>query len=465
MSYTKGRLAFCISNNHHMTPTSFEWKFHQMLKPADTLRVHGGCSVKSSSINEALKNAMKAGAEWMFLMDVDQTFPSFTIPRLLETARKHEAKIVSVIYHLGTPPHSPVAGWSKKNEEGTWEPVNAENNDWREQYAFPDSGVVDVDWVGSGGLLIHRDVLEKMRPGWADEDPVVVDGKESEPETDWFRDTWVTGHHIRTLGHDVNFCTEAKELGYKVLVDTAVQSAHGKMTYFDTTYAKAYNSQHMGQAKEEILHKEALTKDYWDVVHLEERLKGLDFRARTLAKTYEEISSIVPEGALVADVGCGRGTLMKVLQDQKNATCVGYDISEEAIKDVRRGKFEGHVMDFRLFNTPDFSLNGESEKFDVVVASHIIEHIEGDSKFVKNLIAMTKKGGKVIIATPHLKEIQQCVEHVRGYDDTEMLEFMKEHFDDVEIRKTHRDFIAIGVVAAPLELATAKKPVELSVKS
>lgn len=433
MDNFKSRIAFCYSNNHHMVPTQFWKSFGEMIKPSGYLKSHGACSVKESSINESIYNALEKKPEWIFNMDVDQLFPVHTIVRLLDTAEKHDAKIVSVLYHRGLSPYSPVAGWSKKNEEtGEVDPVNALGNDWRKQYAFPDTGVVEVDWVGAGGLLIHSDVFKKLKG----------------PR--WFRDEYKEDSYVRSLGHDITFCNRAREAGFKIYVDTAVQSAHGKFTYYDTTFAKTYNRVHFDRERERILHETTLTKDYWDTIHHTENVQNLNWRSNMLKDTYSQIAGMIPEGSVIADVGCGRGDLMKRLRDEKKVICTGYDFSDSAIKEVKQNGFEANVMDVRTF-----SLNGEKKKFDVVVGSHILEHIQDDHAFVELLKGMAKPDGRVILATPHVPEIQNISEHCRSYDQNELIEFMKSHFDEIELHKNNRDLVAVGVLNTTAKLTVA----------
>ena len=149
-SVKPGSLALCVNNNHCMMPDAFFWTYIRMLKPAGAFTIKGDSSVKAASITSAIYQAMNLGAEWMFLMDVDQTFQGNTIPKLLETAEKHNAKIVSVLYHLGRAPFGPIAGWVKKvGEKEIF--VNSMGVPWKMGYAPLGNGVVEVDWVGAGG--------------------------------------------------------------------------------------------------------------------------------------------------------------------------------------------------------------------------------------------------------------------------------------------------------------------------
>src|SRR3990167_4711866 len=249
-----GRLAFCILNNHCMMPTDFFWSYNRMFKPNGSFAVQGDASIKCSMYNEAIYKALNIGAEWLFFMDVDQIFPVNTIPRLFDTAEKYNAKVISVLYHLGRAPFGPVAGWFKDVCEQTVY-VNSRGCAWRSDYAPLGEGVVEVDWAGSGGLLVHKDVIADI--GW----PAFVD-------------TWSPGKGIRDCGHDINFCVRAKEKGHKIYVDTSVASDHGKFTYFGDSYAKAFDEGKMVERMEGVLKRQALEAPYWDLLWQSEAIKG-----------------------------------------------------------------------------------------------------------------------------------------------------------------------------------------------
>ncbi|HTG45209.1 MAG TPA: methionine biosynthesis protein MetW, partial [Verrucomicrobiae bacterium] len=334
-----GLLVFVISNNHHMLPDPFFWSYLKMRKPNGSLAVKGDSSLKAASINEGIHKALLFGAEWLFLMDVDQVFPPLTIPRLLESAKKYDAKIISVLYHIARAPYAPVAGWVKKvgNEDGY---VNSKDQPWRDYYAPLGKGVVEVDWAGSGGLLIHRDVLAKV--AWPP-----------------FMDEWEPHKGFRKTGHDIAFCRRAKAEGFKIYVDTAVCTPHGRFQYFGQEWAQAFHDSDMVGHMDGVLHRQALEADYWDTVWQGELLKGYE-RDQQYAETFQQIVDMVPEGAAVADVGCGAGVLMEKLKASKGAQCTGYDFSEQAISIIAKKGFEGRVADIRNFHA-----NGDTGKYDV----------------------------------------------------------------------------------------------------
>lgn len=421
----KGLLVFCVNNNHCMMPSEFFWTYLRMMKPNGSFGVQGSASIKASSINDGIYQALRLGAEWMFLMDVDQLFPVNTIPKLLESCEKNDAKIMSVQYHIGKPPYAHVAGWLKeKKYKGQKEYVfcNSKGNPWKGQYAPLGEGVVKVDWVGAGGLLIHKDVIDAV--GWPP-----------------FEDVWRQGSGIRWMGHDVNFCLRAKEKGFQTYVDTDVISQHGKWIYSDELTADAFHESGMWDKMGEVLQRQTMEAGYWDTVWQTEHLKNQTRDENCAYKeTFENVRDIVVAGDLVADVGCGAGFLMDYLHREKECICTGYDFSPEAIEIIKKKGHEGVVADLR-----GFSPNGDAGIYDTVVSTHTIEHIKDDRKFMETMKALCKPGGKIVVVTPWVEEIQGHWEHVRGYSDLDMDKLMSEHFKDFKVTKNNRDYVAVGV--------------------
>jgi|GEM_PF-5790196 len=424
MNMLKGRLGFVNVNNHCMEPRYFLWSYLRMMKPADSFMVPGDTSVKASSYNDGIYKALNLGAEWLFLMDVDQQFPPMTIPLMAETVEKYGAKIVSGLYQTKVAPWAPVAGWAK-DFNGKVLGVNVHGRPWKSEFSElnakdPSNPIVEVDWVGSGCLLIHKSVIEAIE--WPP-----------------FEDIWEKGRGVRSEGHDINFCLRAKDKGFKTYVDTRIISAHGGFYYFDHLFAKAAHECGLLQHMTGIAQNQTLEKDYWDTIWSEEFLKNAS-REGHYPETLRDIAAEIPEKAKVADIGSGPGVLLKKLREAKSIEGTGYDFSAKAVEILKTQGFDGKVADIRTY-----AVNGDSQTFDVVVSAHTIEHLRDDAKLISLMKSLCKPGGKVVIATPWREEIQGHFEHVRGYSDADMDALMKAHFTSYEVRKNNRDYVAVGI--------------------
>jgi ubiquinone/menaquinone biosynthesis C-methylase UbiE len=119
----------------------------------------------------------------------------------------------------------------------------------------------------------------------------------------------------------------------------------------------------------------------------------------------------------ILDVGCGPGYPMKLIKMTLNLDrVVGVDLFKKYIKQAKKEKIHDEyvIADIR-------EMRFEPKSFDVVLASHVIEHLpEKDAlKFIKDLERIAKK--QVIIATP-------IGEHYHPAVDNNKLQLHLSHF-------------------------------------
>jgi SAM-dependent methyltransferase len=104
-----------------------------------------------------------------------------------------------------------------------------------------------------------------------------------------------------------------------------------------------------------------------------------------------------PPGTLL-DVGCGDGTLLKTMAD-RGWKVTGVDFDTAAVEGIhRRLGLEAHVGTVQ-------SIAATGRKFDVVTASHVIEHISDPVKFLAGCAQLLNPGGRVIIRAPNAASI------------------------------------------------------------
>jgi len=80
---------------------------------------------------------------------------------------------------------------------------------------LPENQLVPVSATGTGFLLIHRSVLEKIRE---------TGNNVSAP---WFQEMAV-GEPMALMGEDMTFCLRAGALGFPTYVHTGIQVGHMK---------------------------------------------------------------------------------------------------------------------------------------------------------------------------------------------------------------------------------------------
>jgi SAM-dependent methyltransferase len=88
--------------------------------------------------------------------------------------------------------------------------------------------------------------------------------------------------------------------------------------------------------------------------------------------------------------------------------------------------------EFRKLNVPDFSIFGDAV-FDTIISFQVIEHIENDVLFIKEIRRMLKPGGRFIVTTPNRRmSLTRNPWHVREYTCTELRQLLESMFTDVK---------------------------------
>lgn len=167
--------------------------------------------------NSICMRALECGADYVFFLDSDVICPADTIFKLM----KHDLPIVSGIYCRR---NNPVAV-----------PVMMRENKWVTE--FPKDSLIEVDLVGTGCLLIRRDVLEKYQP---------LDTKRGKHWFDWRSDCQGILAPGECLSEDFVFCLGARKQGWKIVVDTSIQCRH--IGYSEVTYGQLKPLEHHANA-------------------------------------------------------------------------------------------------------------------------------------------------------------------------------------------------------------------------
>ena len=103
------------------------------------------------------------------------------------------------------------------------------------------------------------------------------------------------------------------------------------------------------------------------------------------------------KGLRMLDIGCGGGILSEPLA-RLGAAMVGADPSEDNIAAAQAHASEtGVALDYRATTAED--LSAANERFDVVLAMEVVEHVADVDAFVGSCTAMVKSGGLMIAAT------------------------------------------------------------------
>jgi hypothetical protein len=155
--------------------------------------------------NKIVDAFLATDADWLFMVDCDEEFKAVVVDMLLEWA----------------PAYKIISGWTKwprrENGKVIFDTMVFQLNPESRLYKtipIPEDGVAihNVDAVGAGSLIIHRDVF------------LSFDRKDAWP---WFDHEKSPGNE--PYGEDVTFCRRATALGWKIVVDCKARFIHHKL--------------------------------------------------------------------------------------------------------------------------------------------------------------------------------------------------------------------------------------------
>ena len=98
------------------------------------------------------------------------------------------------------------------------------------------------------------------------------------------------------------------------------------------------------------------------------------------------------------DVGCGYGYLTYALNSLGHGA-VGIDVSAKVIR-FAKAHFGSHFFkaDLKSYKSKE----GYNKKYDIIIATELIEHLEKPREFIEECLRLLKKDGRIIISTPNM---------------------------------------------------------------
>lgn len=130
-------------------------------------------------------------------------------------------------------------------------------------------------------------------------------------------------------------------------------------------------------------HKEKLNEH--EIIRLSEIFKAI----APILRHYDGQSDLD-----ICDLGCGRGWLSQELS--KFGQVTGVDLSETGVK-LAQSKWK----DVAHFEVQDILKWRPEKKYDIVVSSEVIEHIQQKEMYVDTIMHILKPGGFLILTTPN----------------------------------------------------------------
>jgi len=175
-----------------------------------------GSGLLSKLRNRVVKSFLDdTTSDWLLLIDTDEQLSAETFDQLVNTAHDKERPVVAGLYFGAWDVNQsiypmPVPLIFKDTPKGLT-PIND----------YQRNAVFEIDACGTGCMLIHRSVLEKMR-----------EAADPNQGTDWcwFWDGPINGEWV---SEDLLFCRKIKHLGFPIYANTAAVLPHQKAYWLD----------------------------------------------------------------------------------------------------------------------------------------------------------------------------------------------------------------------------------------
>jgi SAM-dependent methyltransferase len=163
----------------------------------------------------------------------------------------------------------------------------------------------------------------------------------------------------------------------------------------------------------------AFYDDVWKKYgHLDAKSPAAFHRRRLVVQLARDA---VPGAKRVLDVGCGQGELIADLASGLPSTTVdGADVSQQSLH-YARNKSPAADLFLLDLSASDFAERNSARlgRYDLVVASEVLEHIADDARAAKNLGSLIRPGGAAIVTVPggKMSRFDEIIGHHRHYGE------------------------------------------------
>lgn len=150
---------------------------------------------------------------------------------------------------------------------------------------------------------------------------------------------------------------------------------------------------------------------------------------------YEFVKGQLKPDSTIMEVGCGEGYGSNYLS-KACKEIIGIDVEKSAIEHAQKKYTTANCM-FKEYNGSKIPY--DDNHFDYIVSFQVIEHVDNDAAFVKELERVLKPGGTAFITTPNktyrLKPGQKPWNryHKREYYPKELESVLKNIFPDAKV--------------------------------
>lgn len=128
-----------------------------------------------------------------------------------------------------------------------------------------------------------------------------------------------------------------------------------------------------------------------------------------------EVLKLVPaDGKTVLDIGCGTGSIARVLTE-KGMEVDGISLSESELSEANKYLRKGYIHDLEK----GLPAKIQDEEYDCVICSHVLEHIAYPEKLLADIRRVMKKDAVLVVALPNVFYYRYRLQLLSGSFKTE----------------------------------------------
>ncbi|MFD1121512.1 class I SAM-dependent methyltransferase [Methylophilus flavus] len=111
------------------------------------------------------------------------------------------------------------------------------------------------------------------------------------------------------------------------------------------------------------------------------------------------ITNMISAGQSILEIGAGPGSLTKHLIQIPDTDVTAAEIDQDAIEILKNYCNKIHKIDLNL---PHWGNSFNQEKYDVVIAADVLEHLASPEKAILEMKNLLKENGSILISLPHI---------------------------------------------------------------
>ena len=129
------------------------------------------------------------------------------------------------------------------------------------------------------------------------------------------------------------------------------------------------------------------------------------------------------------ELGCGEGRGVELLAPRADSYRAIDKI--DSVIEALRAQYPDLTFEQGVFPPLSFPDNS----FDTIVTFQVIEHLEDDHQFIREIYRVLRPGGRAIITTPNIKmTLTRNPWHIREYTAQELIDIAEKYFEKVEMK-------------------------------